>query len=171
MNPEEQLGTFERRDDRLDLRFERYYPRSIERVWSALTDPTRLQDWIGAAYVEPHVGGRYELMLDGPNPMTGRILAWEPPEVLEFTWGNAHSADSVARYELARKGDGTRLIFMHKGIPYANSALMLPGWHFFFERLGALVIEAAVRQSKHSWRELQAIYVDQYKLIGVTLDP
>ena len=171
MTPLEHLGTFERRDDLVDLRFERIYPRSIEKVWSALTDPVRLHDWMGAAHVEPHVGGRYELMLDGPNPMVGRIVVWEPPQTLEFTWSNAHAPDSTARYELSRKGDGTRLIFTHKGVPQPHSALMLPGWHFFFERLGNLLSEAAVRRSEHSWRELQAVYVDHYKFDGLKLDP
>ena len=46
---QEHLGAVEQRDDRLDMRFERYYPRSVEKVWSALTDPVRLQDWMGAA--------------------------------------------------------------------------------------------------------------------------
>jgi len=72
---------------------------------------------------------------------------------------------------LSRKGDGTRLIFTHKGVPQPHSALMLPGWHFFFERLGNLLSEAAVRRSEHSWRELQAVYVDHYKFDGLKLDP
>ena len=167
----EQLGTFERRDDRVNLRFERFYPRAIEKVWSALTDPVRLNDWMGAAHVEPHLGGRYELMLDGPNPMRGRITTWSPPHVLAFTWSNAHAPDASARYELSRRGDGTRLVFTHEGVPHPHSALMLPGWHFFFERLDSLLETAAVRQSKHSWRELQVIYVDHYKFSGLTLDP
>jgi len=167
----EPLGAYERRDDRVDLRFERFYPRSPEKVWSALTDPARLHDWMGAAHVEPFVGGRYELMLDGPNPMLGRITIWEPPHILAFAWSNAHAPDSTARYQLSRTGDGTRLIFTHEGVPHAHSALMLPGWHLFFERLGGLLVEAAIRQSKHSWRELQAIYVEHYPFEGLTLDP
>jgi uncharacterized protein YndB with AHSA1/START domain len=170
MKDMEELGAFKRRDDHLDVRFERHYPRSIDRVWSALTDPKRLEDWMGVARVEPHVGGRYDLMLDGPHPMTGRILVWEPPQVLEFTWSNADAPDSVVRYELTREGDGARLIFTHKGMPYASSALMLPGWHVLFARLGSLLDGAAPPQSKQSWREMQAIYVDHYKLHGVMLD-
>jgi uncharacterized protein YndB with AHSA1/START domain len=115
MDLHEQLGAFERSDDRIDMRFERHYPRSIETVWSALTDPVRLNDWMGAAHVEPRVGGRYELMLDGANPMTGRILIWEPPHVLEFAWSNAHAPESTVRYELSRDGDGVRLVFTHRG--------------------------------------------------------
>lgn len=171
MTPLEQLGTFEGRDDQVDLRFERFFPRAIEKVWSALTDPVRLHDWMGAAQVEPHVGGRYELMLDGPNPMIGRITAWEPPHVLAFTWSNTHAPDASAQYELSRREGGTRLLFTHRGVPRPHSALMLPGWHFFFERLGAQLNEDAVRRSIHSWRELQAIYVDHYKFSGLTLDP
>ncbi|MGD0723321.1 MAG: SRPBCC family protein [Roseiarcus sp.] len=171
MDLQEQLGSFERRDDRIDMRFERRYPRSIETVWSALTDPVRLKDWMGAAHVEPRAGGRYELMLDGPNPMTGRILTWEPPRVLEFAWSNAHAPESTARYELSRDGDGVRLIFTHRGAPFANRALMLPGWHLFFERLAALLVDPTARQSKHGWRELQAIYLAQYQMNGARLDP
>lgn len=170
MKDMEPLGAFARHEDHLDVRFERYYPRSVERVWSALTDPARLEDWMGVSRVEPHVGGRYELMLDQANPMTGRILVWEPPHVLEFTWSNAHAPNSTVRYELMRDGEGTRLIFTHTGMPYASSALMLPGWHVLFGRLGD-VLEAPAPQPTPGWREMQAIYVEHYKLHDVTLDP
>ena len=167
----EPLGTYERRDDRVDLRFERFYPRAIEKVWSALTDPVRLNDWMGAALVEPREGGRYELMLDGPNPMIGRITKWDPPHTLAFSWSNDHAPDSSARYALSRSGEGTRLIFTQNGVPHQHRALMLPGWHFFFERLEGQLNEEAVRRSIHGWRELQTIYVVHYKFDGVRLDP
>ena len=40
------------------------------------------------------------------------------------------------RFELTREGDGARLVFTHKGMPYASSGLMLPGWHFYLARPG-----------------------------------
>jgi uncharacterized protein YndB with AHSA1/START domain len=170
MNRTEALGAFDRNDDYIDVRFERHYPRPVETVWSALTDPARLADWMGEAQVEPYVGGRYDMMLDGPHPMTGRILIWEPPHILEITWSNADAPDSIVRYELARDGDGARLIFTHKRMPYASSALMLPGWHVFLARLGRLVEGAPTGQWEPNWRQMQAVYVDHYKLNGVTLD-
>src|SRR5438552_2063215 len=105
------LGTFERRGDDVDLRYERRYPRPVETVWAALTDPVRLADWIGAALVEPRVGGRYELFVDRKRPMTGRILTWEPPRLLAFTWDTGDAPPSTVRCELSHDGDGTRLIF------------------------------------------------------------
>jgi len=71
-------------------------------MWSALTEPARLADWMGAAEVEPNVGGCFNLMVDGPNPMTGRVLVWEPHRVLEFSWLNSYAPESVVRFELAR---------------------------------------------------------------------
>ena len=82
----DELGTFSRDGDIVDLRYERRYPRPIGTVWAALTEPARLADWIGQALVEPHVGGRYELFIDRKRPMTGRILTWQPPTLLEFSW-------------------------------------------------------------------------------------
>jgi uncharacterized protein YndB with AHSA1/START domain len=170
MSATEALGVFKRRDDHIDVRFERQYPRPVETVWSALTDPARLADWMGISHIEPRVGGRFDLMIEGGHPMTGRVLVWEPPQILEFTWSNTHAPDSVVRYELAPEGDGTLLIFTHKGMPYENSALMLPGWHAYFARLGSLLDGAVPPRAKPGWREMQAIYVDHYKLHGVRLD-
>ena len=110
-------------------------------------------------------------MTDGSAPMTGHILVWDPPKTLEFTWSNAHAPKSTIRYELARDGDGTRLIFTHQEMPYATSALMLPGWHFFLSQLGAALADAEQQTSGRSWLEMQAIYVEHYKLHGVALDP
>ncbi|WP_332689994.1 SRPBCC family protein [Devosia sp.] len=171
MAASEDLGTFERQGEHIDVRFERHYPRPVETVWSALTDPARLADWMGASLVEPRVGGRFELMVDGSHPMTGRVRVWEPPHVLEFSWSNTHAPDSVVRYELEQQGGTTRLVFTHQGMPYANSALMLPGWHDFLAHLGRLLDGSAPPVDLNGWRRMQAVYVDHYKLDGVRLTP
>jgi uncharacterized protein YndB with AHSA1/START domain len=172
MNNTQALGTFEKRADNLDVRFERFYPRPPETVWSALTDPTRLADWMGESRVEPRVGGKIEMMLGSPRPMTGRILVWQPPEALEFSWNNHDAPNSVIRYELAREGNGTRLVFMQKGMPFTSSALMLPGWHFLLESLGSALSDGGKPAPgwPQAWRELQTVYVEHYKLQGARLD-
>jgi uncharacterized protein YndB with AHSA1/START domain len=169
MSAVDSLGAFKRRDDHIDVRFERHYPRPVETVWSAITEPARLADWMGVAHVEPFVGGRIELMLDGPHPSTGRVVVWDPPKVLEFSWSNTHAPESTIRYELTPDGDGTRLVFTHQRMPYVHSALMLPGWHHFLTRLGS-ALEGAALAGPMNYRHMQAIYVDHYKLSGVTLD-
>jgi len=164
------LGTVERHGDLVDLHYERRYPRPVETVWAALTDPARLADWVGVARVEPHVGGRYELFIDDPRPMTGRILTWQPPRLLEFTWDTGEAPPSMVRCELLADGDGTRLIFTHKGIGFVWIGLVLPGWHIHLERMTSLMSGRALPLDRKRWRELQAIYLDRYKLEGVLLD-
>lgn len=171
MSGSQALGTFEPRGDHIDVRFERHYPRPVETVWSALTEPERLADWMGVSKIEPMLGGRIELMVDGPHPMSGQITEWDPPRVLEFTWSNTHAPDSLVRYELSRAADGgTRLIFTHQGMPYENSALMLPGWHDFLARLGDW-LAGEPPSGDMSYRKMQSAYVEHYKLTGVRLDP
>ncbi len=166
----DQLGTFEQTADHIDVRFERFYPRPLETVWSALTEPARLADWMGVSTIEPRVGGRFEMMADGPHPATGSVLAWEPPRLLELAWSNTHAPQSVVRYELSPEGRGTRLVLTHRGMPYVNSALMLPGWHNFLSRL-ASVLEGVPPGSGPNYREMQAVYIDRYRLEGVALTP
>ena len=170
MDSNQALGTFQKQaGGALDLRFERRYPRAIEKVWSALTEPQRLAEWMGAARVEPRVGGLIELILDSEQPMSGRVLAWQAPTLLEFTWSNGDAPDSIVRYELSRDGQGTKLVFTHKGVPYASSARMLPGWHVLFARLGSQ-LDSGKSQPPPSWRAMQASYVEAYQLTGVALE-
>ena len=166
----EALGAFERHDDVIDVRFERHYPRPVETVWRALTEPERLADWMGVCEMEPFVGGRVQLMKDTAHPMQGEVLVWEPPRVLEFSWTNTHAPNSVVRYELEPAEGGTRLVFTHLSMPYENSALMLPGWHDFFARLG-FALGGTAPPGTMDIRKMQAAYVEHYQLRGVRLEP
>jgi uncharacterized protein YndB with AHSA1/START domain len=167
------LGTIERRGDQADLCYERRYPRPIESVWAALTDPARLEDWLGRARVEPRVGGCYELFVDRAKPMQGRIRTWDPPRLLEYSWNADHGGgpESVVRCELTPDGDGTRLIFRHRGLGFPWVGLVSPGWHTHFERLDGLLAGKVRPLDMARWRALQGSYLDRYKFEGVMLDP
>jgi uncharacterized protein YndB with AHSA1/START domain len=167
----DRLGTFERHGDHIDARFERHYRRPIESVWKALTEPARLSDWMGESFVEPFVGGRYETMLDGLKPMRGRVRIWEPPTLLEYDFRNDHAPQSVARWELFPAEMGTRVVFEHRGMPYENSNLMLPGWHVFLSHLGASLEGAPPGSFDIPWRQMQDIYASTYGLEGLTREP
>jgi uncharacterized protein YndB with AHSA1/START domain len=167
----DRLGTLARRGEHIDVRFERLYRRPVESVWKALTEPARLADWMGQSYVEPHVGGRYETMLDGLKPMRGRVRIWEPPTLLEYDWHSDHAPGSVARWELSAIDNGTRVIFEHRGIPYANSNLMMPGWHVYLDHLGIILSGAPAGNFEQAWRAQQDIYAIHRGLQALTREP
>lgn len=161
------LGTFARAGDFVDVNFDRLYSHPIEKVWRALTDPERLADWMGASTVEPFVGGKIAMMIGSPGAMSGEILTWDAPNVLEFTWNNPTSPEAVIRYELTAEGTGTRMRFTHSHMPYASSARMMPGWHWFFDRLGSALTGDSTPGL--SYEALQERYVADYGLSGALL--
>jgi uncharacterized protein YndB with AHSA1/START domain len=69
--------------------------------------------------------------------MTGRILVWDPPHVLEHEWKQAIVEDSVVRYELQPDGDGTLLRFSHRGLGARNATGFRAGTHAYLDRLEA----------------------------------
>src|SRR3954447_7973594 len=50
-------GTFETRDGRHVMRYERRLAHPVERVWAALTQPSELRDWLADADLELVEGG------------------------------------------------------------------------------------------------------------------
>ena len=158
------LGTYTQRPDgKLDIRFERTYPRPVETVWAALTEPERLSDWLGVSYVEPRVGGRFDTIQDSSAPSSGKFLTWEPNRLLEFTWSNKDAPDSIIRCELHPAGKSTRLIFTQRGVLPGRSSMMLPGWQWIFDRLANSLEGKTGTRSGKSWSDWQQVYLPMLK--------
>jgi uncharacterized protein YndB with AHSA1/START domain len=125
------------------LNFERRLPFPIDAVWSAITDPAERGQWFGETSLEPREGGLIDMVATGPplpperKRMTGRILVWDPPNVLEHEWKQPIVEDGVVRYELTADGDGTLLRFTHRGLGVRNASGFRGGTHAFLDRLEA----------------------------------
>jgi uncharacterized protein YndB with AHSA1/START domain len=137
-------------DGRLDddhggpvIRFVRRLPYPIEAVWSALTDPEQRRQWFGPTTIDGRVDGAIEMVPTGPaapvadKRMSGRILAWDPPRLLEHEWRQAPIEHGVVRYELVQDGEGTMITFTHRGLGLGNARGFLPGTHAYLDRLTA----------------------------------
>lgn len=129
--------------DRAVLTFERRLPFPVEAVWSAITDPAEREQWFGVTTIDGREGGRIDMVATGPplpperKRMTGRILVWDPPHVLEHEWRQPIVEDGVVRYELTADGDGTLLRFTHRGLGVRNASGFRSGTHAFLDRLEA----------------------------------
>jgi uncharacterized protein YndB with AHSA1/START domain len=129
--------------DRAVLTFERRLPYPVEAVWSAITDPDERAQWFGQTTIDAREGGLIDMVATGPplpvekKRMTGRILVWDPPRVLEHEWRQAIVEDSVVRYELHPDGNGTLLRFSHRGLGARNAAGFHAGTHAYLDRLAA----------------------------------
>ena len=126
--------------------FKRVLQHAPELVWDAITNPEELKGWLmcSSARIDGRVGGSIE-MVSGPAQYhsKGRILAWDPPHVLEYEWKVAAVSempmgqDAVFRYELARQGDATLLTVTYRRITKEVATGFAPGSHALLDRLAA----------------------------------
>jgi uncharacterized protein YndB with AHSA1/START domain len=143
-------GTLVHIDGRPALRFVRRYPHPVERVWRAVTEPDEMAAWfpsdvegeraVGAELTFADEDQRARAReageptrADGPV-FTGRVVAYDPPNVFSFSWGG-----ELLRFELTPEGDGTVLVFTqllsHRSVAARNGA----GWHQCLAALDGLL--------------------------------
>jgi uncharacterized protein YndB with AHSA1/START domain len=69
--------------------------------------------------IEPHAGGRiFERTPTGDEHEWGRVVAWEPPRRISYTWHLRQDAADATEVEItfaAADGSGTRVSIEHRG--------------------------------------------------------
>lgn len=117
------LGEFHRDGDTVVLRYQRTLDHAPRKVWRAITESEHLRAWFPADIIgERAVGAELKLAFwpeaieqagdeieasglsldDAVLP--GRLLAWEPPHLFEFTWDTER-----LHFALEPHGSGTKL--------------------------------------------------------------
>jgi uncharacterized protein YndB with AHSA1/START domain len=157
-------GTIIKDGERATILFERRLPFPIEAVWEAITDPKQIAVWLGSAKIEGREGGTITIEA-GPvsipvevRRMTGRILAWAPPNLIEYEWRQAIVEESTVRFELTRDGDGTILKLTHRWLSVRNAGGFAPGWHAYLDRLTAHLEGGAIPDWSASYENAKSLY-------------
>jgi activator of HSP90 ATPase len=95
------------------------------------TEPTKISSEVGGAFVlfGGHIVGRQvELTPNRRIVQAWRVVDWEP------------GIYSIARFELAEEGSGTRIVFDHTGFPKGLGAHLAAGWRsHYWEPLAKLL--------------------------------
>ena len=115
-----------------------------ETVWEFFVDPEKATRWMGqSASLDPRPGGEYRVEVIPGNVATGEFVELDPPRRLVWTWGwepesqsPVASGSTTIEVELVPEGDGTRVLFTHRGLPDADAAQKhAHGWDHYLERL------------------------------------
>ncbi|NQX33556.1 SRPBCC domain-containing protein [Herbiconiux sp. VKM Ac-2851] len=116
------------------LVLERAFPDAAETVWAAITEPARLERWIGTWSGDPATG-----TVDFAMTAEGEDVPAEPVEVsvCEAPSRLAVSLGEGWRLELtlAAAAPGTVLTFAHLVDDPAAMADVGPGWEYYLDRL------------------------------------
>jgi uncharacterized protein YndB with AHSA1/START domain len=115
---------------------------SPETVWELLVDPAKASAWIGMqSWSDPTPGGVYRVEVIPGHIARGEYVELDAPSRLVFTWGwegdnPVQPGSSRIEFTLTPEGDGTRLHFVHSGLPSAEAAESHGhGWDHYLERL------------------------------------
>jgi uncharacterized protein YndB with AHSA1/START domain len=119
---------------------------SPETVWQFLVDPEKSVRWWGQkATFDARPGGEYRIHVIPGHTARGEFVEVDPPRRLVYTWGWEEGGDgsnvvppgsSTVEIELVPDGAGTKLRFLHRDLPGAESVESHGhGWDHYLERL------------------------------------
>jgi uncharacterized protein YndB with AHSA1/START domain len=137
------------------------YAHSPEHVWSALTDPEALAQWLmpqGVLFA-PRVGHRFQFKTKpqaGWNGVTDcEVLAVDPPKFLSYTFEGGGIGRTVVSFRLTAVPTGTRLEIVHDGFEGLKAVLigtlfMKAGWRKMLRtRIRAVLDERVAAAPEH----------------------
>jgi uncharacterized protein YndB with AHSA1/START domain len=152
-------------DEHQTLTLVRDLPGPIERVWAFLTDSNFLSRWLSDGIVADRVGGKVRFDMGAE----GRITAYEPPRLVEYTWNETKLArgpilDTLVRWELVEAGNRVRLTLTHRCLSELEAIGHGAGWHTFLDRLSACLDGREPPQIMERFTHLQNEYAKRYNV-------
>jgi uncharacterized protein YndB with AHSA1/START domain len=144
--------------------WERVYPQSVERVWTAISDQDEVSAWIRyPTRLDMRVGGVIHIDFSSQGSLEGIVCSLEDPRLLIYTWG-----DSLVKWVLESGDGGTRLHFSHIGVRPELLEGLSAGWHAF---LGQLEDHLSGTSHPSRYRELKARYDKELKAESTERSP
>ena len=133
------LGTLRSESGKGVVRMQDRVNTSIDEVWSALTDPSRLAYWYGEVEGDLRLGGEYRARVFASGwEGTGRVEACEAPRrLLVLTREPDQSEDQSIEVTLTADGGQTTVAWEERGMPVAYLAGYGAGVQVHVEDLGA----------------------------------
>ena len=125
------------------IRIEIEYPHPPERVWTAITDPHAIAEWLMPNDFAPRLGHRFQFRIPKPRGWSGvvdcEVTRLEPPCRLAYTW-KSDKVDTLVQWTLHATPIGTRVEFEHSGFSGVGQTIlrkfmMGPGWNRMLQKV------------------------------------
>jgi uncharacterized protein YndB with AHSA1/START domain len=157
-------GVLESAGARWRLRFTRQLRHSPQTVWRAIVDPHQRDVWFPQRIEgELRVGAPLKFV-SGYGDFDGEVLAFEPPRLLEFSWGT----DTI-RLEVSPHGDGSVLTLLDTFDEQGKAARDAAGWHVCLDALEREL--DGLSTPGEGWQTLNAAYVADFGPEASTIGP
>ena len=150
------LGTLRVVDGAGVVHVEDRFDTDIDDLWSAVTDPARLSQWLCEVTGDLRVGGDVHLHFFGSGwEGMSRIEACEPPRRFQLRGQDEGlSYVTVKEVTLTPDGDGTMLAVEDRGMPIDKLAGYGAGNQIEIEDLGAYIAGRETGDMGDRWKAL-----------------
>lgn len=123
-----------------ELAYERTFAAPIDDVWASVTEPERLNRWIGTWSGDPGPGKTISFTMTAEGavePSDVLIVACDPPRRLTLRLPAPHGTWDVD-IALSESDGVTTLVFAQTIKPGDNLGEYGPGWEYYLDRLVAV---------------------------------
>jgi len=153
------LGSLGSADGKGVVRMEDRFDTSVDDLWSALTDPSRLARWLGVVAGDLRLGGQFRAhFLASGWEGTGHVEACEPPQrLLVLTTEVGEMDEHAIEATLTADGDQTVLVIEERGMPLDQVAAYGAGLQVHVEDLAAHLVD---HDHDHDRGDAQARWVE-----------
>ncbi|MDP2259511.1 MAG: SRPBCC family protein [Caulobacter sp.] len=136
-----------RRDDSLEITLIRHLDHAAATVWTFLTDPSLLPQWLAPGEIEPRAGGRARLdFVDSGTVIDSEITAFEPGTLLEYSWSGPGEPLRPVRWSLDIEGPQACRLTLTLTTPAGDDAGRgAAGWEAHLDMLAAALEGVPIR--------------------------
>ncbi|HEY0640415.1 MAG TPA: SRPBCC family protein [Pseudonocardiaceae bacterium] len=160
------VGSLRAEDGTAAVRMEDHVDTDVHDLWSVLTDPRRLAQWIAEVTGDLRPGGEFRARFTSGWEGLGRVDVCEPPRRLLVTMSPGRSDETVIEAEVFPDGAGSRLVLEERGLPLAEAATHGAGWQVHVEDLAAHLAGRPATDWRTRWAELTPLYRDRQDRLG-----
>lgn len=137
---------FTREGDAVVATFSRLLDDTIDRVWTALTAPEEIVNWMAPGTIELRQGGRAQLeFVDSGIVIDSIVSAIEPRSLLEYSWSGPGEPLRPLRWEIKPEGDAVRLMLSLKVPANEDAGRSAAGWDAHLEMLAATLAGVPIK--------------------------
>jgi uncharacterized protein YndB with AHSA1/START domain len=141
------------------VRLEGRLDTDIDNLWSALTDPRRLLQWLGEVDGDLRPGGEFRAHFFASGwEGAGRVKACEPPRRLVVHTESPDEPDGAFEATLTADGEQTILVIEDRGLPLGQVAAYGAGDQIHVEDLAAYLAGDERCDARGRWQELHPAY-------------
>ena len=135
------------------VRVEDVFDTEPDDLWSAITEPARLERWMGTVGGDLRLGGEVDVAFTSGWTGPGRVDVCDRPHRLLLTMAPGTPEQTVIEATLTPVAEGTLLVVEERGLPTGVLPSHGAGWQVHIEDLAAHLAGRAALAWRPRWQE------------------